>query len=100
MWPLKASLNQQRSLQFTSEKQLVEELKSGFIQNNKSPKFGDIGIIRNQEGSIIHAFVWINDNWVFTKNGHGSLQPYRFQKYNDMLSYYKTYDAEFYSPNN
>jgi hypothetical protein len=95
------NFHRQRSLEFTSATQLMEELSRGYRASGRDsqPQPGDIGIMRDSNGSVIHAFVWIGDNWVFTKNGTGNLQPYRFQRFEQMQSYYNTSRVEFFSPN-
>lgn len=44
------------------------------------PKFGAVGVFL-REGKPEHAFIYIKDDWVFTKNGEKSTSPYQFQRF-------------------
>ncbi|MES2768209.1 MAG: hypothetical protein V4596_03605 [Bdellovibrionota bacterium] len=57
---------------------LVEFLKN--CEEVTKPQFGDIGVFILM-GKPEHAFVYIKDNWVFTKNGETSKAPYQFQRF-------------------
>lgn len=49
-------------------------------QEVTEPRFGDVGIFILM-GKPEHAFVYIKDNWVFTKNGVTPYAPYQFQRF-------------------
>lgn len=52
------------------------------------PLFGDLVFLCHQDGSPIHAAVYIADDVVFTKNGANPRQPWKLMKLDDMLARY------------
>lgn len=53
-----------------------------------APTFGDLIFLLREDGSPIHAAVYIADDVVFTKNGGDFRQPWNLMKWDDMVARY------------
>jgi hypothetical protein len=67
-------------------------LDSEYQPVNDDPTFGDIIALFNDDGDAIHTCVYIADDFVFTKNGINSAQPWVLMRMADMLLIYYNVD--------
>jgi hypothetical protein len=64
-------------------------LAAEYAEATSQPTYGDLVMIHDPSGNIIHACVFIVANFVFTKNGVSSSQPWVFMDLDDvMLAYH------------
>ena len=52
------------------------------------PRYGDILVLANPNGNIVHSAVFIADDVVFTKNGATAIYPWMFSTIPDLLKQY------------
>ncbi|MDB6065410.1 MAG: hypothetical protein JWR26_1618 [Pedosphaera sp.] len=48
--------------------------------------FGDVMVLFDSKGTVVHACVYIADDIVFTKNGMDAMQPWVLMKFPDMMT--------------
>lgn len=73
---------------FISENTFLQNVVRYFRQSTSSNS--DLAVIY-QRGKPIHAYIPIGETgWVLTKNGTGELQPLRFMRESELISYYST----------
>lgn len=90
---LSSNLNEElRYIDEFETQKILKDHCSPVSENDRKP--GDIGIIY-ENGVIFHAFVWISQSLVFTKNGATEGVPYTLSSWTSLKSFYKfTEDAE------
>ncbi|MBC8003769.1 MAG: hypothetical protein H7X97_14385, partial [Opitutaceae bacterium] len=49
---------------------------------------GDVLLLQDHQGQIVHAFVHIAANIVFTKNGANIFSPWVLMRIEDVIGYY------------
>ena len=57
-------------------------------ETDASPALGDIIALKDSNGDIIHASVYIADGFVFTKNGINHVEPWILMRMADMVAIY------------
>jgi hypothetical protein len=67
-------------------------LRSQYSPVPKTPSFGDVVLLSRGTGEIIHACIYIADDFVFSKNGAALEQPWVLMKMADMLALYYPVD--------
>jgi len=63
-------------------------LDAKYVPVDGAPGFGDVITLFNDKGEPVHACVYIADDFVFTKNGINSAQPWVIMRMADMLLIY------------
>lgn len=88
---------------YEGARSLVWELNKDSPIKTDNVKYGDVGVIFRYS-SPIHAFISITggspDDWAFTKNGAGEIDPFIFMKIKHIQKLYKSIGStgmEFYS---
>ncbi len=66
----------------------AQRLASGFVAAEGPLRLGDVIAIRRQNGSYLHACVFIADGIVFTKNGAAYSEPWTLQGLDDDIERY------------
>jgi len=67
-------------------------LETQYVKIERDPTFGDVVALANGSGKIIHACIYIAEDFVFTKNGVDPEQPWALMKMSDMLMLYYATD--------
>ncbi len=67
---------------------VMAALKRDFSPVSQPLKFGDIILLKDPDGTPMHAAVFIADGIVFTKNGATDLQPWTLQDIDEMVFTY------------
>ena len=70
-----------------------EALKQKYTPVTDAPAYGDVLLFLDESGQIMHACVFVVDEFVFTKNGINRAQPWVLMRMPDVLAIY-------YGPNN
>lgn len=65
-------------------------LRHDFKMTREAPAYGDLIVLFDGTGRLVHACVYIADNIVFTKNGMDAMQPYVLMKIPDMLAIFRS----------
>jgi len=65
-----------------------QRLQSDYVPVNGHPVFGDVILLRNAQGLIIHSCNYICDDVVFTKNGGALMKPWVFADLKNLVEYY------------
>jgi hypothetical protein len=63
-------------------------LAEHFFRVGKPSRYGDRVFLIDHAGTVVHSAVYIADDIVFTKNGHGAGQPWMLMRLDDMVDYY------------
>lgn len=72
-----------------------EVIRSGYYVISGGTRLGDLVLLANSKGKLVHSAVCIADDIVFTKNGAGSTQPWMFMRMADLLELYEgTYQSD------
>ena len=66
----------------------TQELAADYFPIAGDPSYGDILILTNPDGEILHSAVFIADDIVFTKNGATAIYPWMFSTVADLLKQY------------
>ena len=67
-------------------------LHSDYLRVQDAPAYGDIVALSNTSGEIFHTCVYIAEDFVFTKNGGESEEPWVLMKLPDVLMLYYSAD--------
>jgi hypothetical protein len=65
-----------------------EVLRTQYCPLKRAPSFGDVALLATDNGKLVHACVYIADDFVFSKNGVAPEQPWALMKMGDMLALY------------
>ena len=87
-WTAMNFFNQQPDDRFCDFESIKKVLQTDYYPIQNDPVYGDIIVLINARGTIIHAAVYLADNKVFTKNGGYFLQPWLIMDFDDMLAFY------------
>lgn len=63
-------------------------LNSDYVSVGAPHRFGDVMALLDQDGEYVHAYVYIADDIVFTKNGRSALYPWILMRESDMMVRY------------
>jgi hypothetical protein len=74
---------------FLDKDYIVRVLATEYAEAVSQPTYGDLVMVHDLSGNIIHACVYIVANFVFTKNGVSSGQPWVFMDFQDMMLAYQ-----------
>lgn len=78
-----------------------EELRKNFTRIESNPRFGDVVLLDEPDGSSIHSAVFIADDMVFTKNGPSAATPWVLSTIEEMKAFYpgaKALSVSFHRP--
>jgi len=65
-----------------------EEIRKNYTRIESSPRFGDVVLLNEPDGSSIHSAVFIADDVVFTKNGPSAATPWVLSTIAEMKAFY------------
>lgn len=85
-------------LRHSPREELSYYLSSGLcriLTIDEARRSGDIGIIKNRHW-LDHAFIYINEDITYSKNGYEEIKPYALQSYPEMLEKYFGTQPSFY----
>ena len=61
-----------------------------FVRVREDYRFGDILVLRDASGRRTHAATWLLAGYLYTKDGMGSLMPWRVASLDDLLNGFPT----------
>ena len=64
------------------------ELRKNYTRLESAPRFGDVVLLNEPDGSSIHSAVYIADDIVFTKNGPSAATPWVLSTIGEMKAFY------------
>jgi hypothetical protein len=67
---------------------LQQRLREAYVSVAAPYHFGDVLMLRAPDNTFVHSSVYIADDIVFTKNGHGRLSPWFLTKLDDLMRVY------------
>jgi hypothetical protein len=73
---------------FLNPEAVERALESDYAPIKDQPTYGDLVLLMSEGRECMHVCVYIADDFVFTKNGLNTLQPWVLMRLRDMLSYY------------
>jgi hypothetical protein len=73
---------------FLRDDEIVRALKEDYVSIPDRFVLGDLILLRNKSGEIIHMCNYVADNIVFTKNGGDRAQPWMLSALRDVIKYY------------
>jgi len=65
-----------------------KEIQENYVLVDSKPRFGDIVLLNEPDGSTIHSAVFIADDMVFTKNGPSAATPWVLSTIGEMKAFY------------
>ncbi|MFM8365799.1 MAG: hypothetical protein ACKOAS_11695, partial [Verrucomicrobiota bacterium] len=65
-----------------------EEIRKNYTRIESPPRFGDIVLLNEPDGSSIHSAVFLADDVVFTKNGPSVATPWVLSTIEEMKAFY------------
>jgi hypothetical protein len=65
-----------------------EEIRKNYTRIESEPRFGDVVLLDEPDGSSIHSAVFIADDIVFTKNGPSAATPWVLSTIEEMKAFY------------
>jgi hypothetical protein len=72
---------------------LQQRLQAAYVSVEAPFRFGDVLMLRAPDNTLVHSCVYIADDIVFTKNGHGRLSPWYLTKLDDLMRVYSWKEA-------
>ncbi len=78
-----------------------EEIRKNYTRIESDPRFGDVVLLDEPDGSSIHSAVFIADDMVFTKNGPSAATPWVLSTIEEMKAFYpgaKALSVSFHRP--
>ena len=66
----------------------TRELATEYFPISGDPRYGDVLVLANPDGEILHSAIFIADEIVFTKNGSTTLYPWMLSTIPDLLKQY------------
>ena len=87
-WTAMNFFNQEPDNRFFEPEYLRQTLNSNYTRVDTNWVFGDVIVVGDAAGQLIHMAVYIADEVVFTKNGIDPLEPWRLMKFADMMKTY------------
>jgi len=66
-----------------------EAIRNEYYAISSGERLGDLMLLVNPKGDLVHSAVYIADNIVFTKNGAQAAHPWMFMKMDDLLELYE-----------
>jgi hypothetical protein len=73
---------------FLQDAEISRTLRDDYISIPEHFALGDIILLRNRDGQIIHMCNYVADNIVFTKNGGDLRQPWLLSTLHDVINFY------------
>jgi hypothetical protein len=73
---------------FHTAEGVERELRENFTRIDSAPRFGDVVLLNEPDGSSIHSAVFIADDIVFTKNGPSAATPWVLSTIEEMKAFY------------
>ncbi|MCX6899000.1 MAG: hypothetical protein NT105_09885 [Verrucomicrobia bacterium] len=74
---------------FADPKFAYETIRNGYYVISTGVQLGDLMLLVNSKGQLVHSAVYIADDIVFTKNGTQPTHPWMFMKMADLLELYE-----------
>jgi hypothetical protein len=73
---------------FHTAEGVERELRKNYTRLESAPRFGDVVLLNEPDGSSIHSAVYIADDMVFTKNGPSVATPWVLSTIEEMKAFY------------
>lgn len=87
-WTAMNFFNQEPDDRFFNPDHTRKVLATEYDRVSGEREFGDLILLHTADGFALHMCVYIEDDFVFTKNGAGPFQPWVFQKMSEMIAQY------------
>jgi len=78
--------NESPDTNFFNKTYTEQVLRSEYSLISRKPSLGDVVLVAQGSGEVIHACVYIADDFVFSKNGVAPEQPWVLMRMGDMLA--------------
>jgi len=88
-WTAMNFFNEKPDNRFLDLGHVQQVLHSDYAPNVGPPRFGDLIVLRDASGALVHMCVYLADEVVFTKNGRDYLDPWVLVKLPDMIASYQ-----------
>jgi hypothetical protein len=66
----------------------TRKLKADYQPVSGAPQYGDVLVLIEPNGELIHSCIFLADDIVFTKNGASALAPWQLISIHDLLDFY------------
>lgn len=73
---------------FLQDAEIFRTLQEDYVSVLEHFALGDVILLRNRDGQIIHMCNYVADNIVFTKNGGDLSQPWMLSTLHDVINFY------------
>jgi hypothetical protein len=87
-WSTMNFFNDPPDNRFASTKFTAQFLRANYYSVPQPTRYGDVVLVLNAEGNIIHSATYLAEDIVFTKNGNNSSQPWTLMRLKDLLANY------------
>jgi len=87
-WTAMNFFNDKPDPQFVSAENTRRALAQDYRSIAGQPIYGDLVVVEDKCGKLIHTCVYLADDVVFTKNGADYMQPWVLMKIPDVVAYY------------
>jgi len=74
--------------QYGNTAQIAAAIEKHYQRVRETPHMGDLMLLANQQGKVVHAANYIADDIVFTKNGAAPTRPWLLMPISDLLAIY------------
>ena len=78
---------------FESLAEVKKELETNYFVVSGKPSFGDVLLLRQNDGTILHSCVYVAGDIVYTKNGSQAYIPWSLMELSDVLALYSEYES-------
>jgi hypothetical protein len=92
-WSALNFFNKEPDDRFAKTKYVNEALAGNYYRVHDDPAFGDLVVLADESGHIMHCSVYIADDTVFTKNGGYLVIPWTLMKIPEMMARYSVIGA-------
>lgn len=79
---------------FDDHAKVRQAITSQYEPVSGEPTMGDLVVLRNESGRLVHSAIYLAEGLVFTKNGHALFQPWRYMTLSDMVEYYALFSPD------
>jgi len=87
-WTALNFFSEQPDERYTNKEVVTETLKNEFYRVYSDYELGDVVLFARDDGTIIHAAVYIADDILYSKNGNRPSNPWMFIRLDEMKDYY------------
>lgn len=87
-WTTLNFMTEQPDDRFLQQAEVARTLQEDYVSVPDHFALGDVILLRNRQGDVIHMCNYVADNLVFTKNGGDRGQPWMLSTLHDVINYY------------